>query len=40
VANFKYLEVIFKEENNKKIDLQERIKNDNKAFYAIEIFLK
>jgi hypothetical protein len=31
VENFKYLGVIFNENNNKQVDLQERIKNANKT---------
>jgi len=29
VENFKYLGVIFNEDNNNQVDFQERIKNDN-----------
>ena len=36
VENFKYLGVILNEDNNK-IDLQDRIKNANKTFYATKI---
>jgi hypothetical protein len=38
VENFKYLEVILNEDNNNQIDLQKRINNANKTFYATEIF--
>ena len=33
-----YLGVILNEDNNNQIDLQERIKNANKTFYATNIF--
>jgi len=38
VENLKYLRVILNEDNNNQIDLQERIKNANKTFYATKIF--
>jgi hypothetical protein len=38
VEDFKYLGVILNEDNSNQIDLQERIKNANKTFYATEIF--
>jgi hypothetical protein len=38
--NFKYLGVILNEDNNKQIDLEERIKNAKNIFYATKIFLK
>jgi hypothetical protein len=39
--NFKYLEVIFNEDNNSQRDLQERIKNANKSIlYATKFFFK
>jgi hypothetical protein len=38
VENFKYLVVILNEDNNNQIDLQERIKNANKTFYATKFF--
>ena len=38
VENFKYLGIILNEDNNIQIDLQERIKNANKTFYATNIF--
>ena len=34
VENFKYLGVIFNEDNNNQIDLQERIKNVNKIYFV------
>jgi hypothetical protein len=40
VDNFKYLGVILYEDNNHQIHLQERIKNSNKTFYAINFFFK
>jgi hypothetical protein len=33
VGNFKYLGVILNEDDNNQIDLQERIKNDNKTYF-------
>ena len=38
VENFKYLGVILNEDNSNQIDLQERIKNANKTFYATNFF--
>jgi len=38
VENFKYLGVILNEDNNNQINLQKRIKNANKTFYATEFF--
>jgi hypothetical protein len=38
VESFKYLGVVLNEDNNNQIDLQERIKNANKTFYATKIF--
>jgi len=38
VENFKYLGVIPNGDNNNQIDLQERIKNANKTFYATKKF--
>jgi hypothetical protein len=38
VENFKYLGVTLNEDNNKQIDLQERIKNANKIYFMIQIF--
>jgi hypothetical protein len=38
VENFKYLGVVLNEDNNKPIDLQERIKNANDTFYATKVF--
>jgi len=40
VENFKYLRVILNEDNNNQTDLQERIKNANKTYITIQIFLK
>jgi hypothetical protein len=40
VASFKYLGVILNEDNNKQIDLQERIKNANKTYFMLQNFLK
>jgi hypothetical protein len=38
VENFKYLGVIFNEDNNWQIDLQERIKNANKTYFMLKHF--
>jgi len=38
VENFKYFGVILNEDNDNQIDLQVRIKNVNKTFYAIKFF--
>jgi hypothetical protein len=40
VENFKYWGVIFSEDNNHQIDLQERIKNANKTYFRIQNFFK
>jgi hypothetical protein len=40
VASFKYLGVILNEDNNNQIDLQERIKNNNKTYFMLQKFLK
>jgi len=40
MENFKYLEVIFDEDINNQIDLQERIKNFNKTYFIIIINIK
>jgi hypothetical protein len=40
VDNFKYLGVILNEDNNNQIDLQERIKNDNKTTVCYKNLLK
>jgi len=40
VENFKYLGVMINEDNNKQIDLQERIKNSNKTYFMLEIFFE
>ena len=40
VENFKYLGVLLNEDNNNQIDLQERIKNANKTYFMLQIFLK
>jgi hypothetical protein len=40
VENFKYLGVTLNEDNNNRIDLQERIKNANKTYFMLQIFLK
>jgi len=39
VENFKYLGVILNEYNNNRTDLQERIKNANKAYFMLQKFL-
>jgi len=38
VENFKYLGVIFNEDNNNQTDLQKRIKNANKTYFMLQIF--
>jgi hypothetical protein len=38
VASFKYLGVILNEDNNNRIDLQERIKNANKTYFMLKKF--
>ena len=38
VENFKYLGVIFHEDNNHQIHLQERIKNANKTYFMLQKF--
>jgi len=40
LENFKYLGVILNEDNNNQIDLKERIKNTNKTYFMLQIFLK
>jgi hypothetical protein len=40
VEDFKYLGVILNEDNNNKIDLQERIKNANKTYFMLRKFFK
>ena len=40
VENFKYLRVILNEDNNKQIDLQEKIKNVNKTYFMLQTFFK
>ena len=40
VENFKYIGVTLNEDNNYKIDLQERIKNANKTYFILQNFLK
>ena len=40
VENFKYLGVILNEDNNNQIHLQERIKNANKTYFMLQLFLK
>jgi len=40
VENFKYLGVILNEDNNNQTHLQERIKNANKTYFMLQIFLK
>jgi hypothetical protein len=40
VASFKYLGIILNEDNNKQVDLQEGIKNDNKTYFMLQKFLK
>ena len=36
MENFKYLGVILDEDNNNRIDLQERLKNANKTYFMIQ----
>jgi len=38
VESFKYLGVIFNEDNNNQTDLQERIKNANKTYFMLQHF--
>ena len=40
MENFKYLGVIFNEDNDNQIDLQERIKNANKTYFMLQKFSK
>ena len=40
VENFKYLGVIFNEDNNNQTDLQKRIKNANKTYFMLQNFFK
>jgi len=40
VENFKYLRVLFNEDNNNQRDLQERIKNANKTYFMLQEFFK
>ena len=40
MENFKYSGVILNEDNNNRIDLQERIKNANKTYFMVHKFLK
>ena len=40
VKNFKYLGVILNEDNNRQIDLQERIKNANKTYFMLYKFFR
>ena len=40
MESFKYLRVILNEDNNNQIDLQERIKNDNKTYFMLQKFFK
>jgi len=40
VENFKYLGVMLNEDNNKQVDLQERIKNANKTYFMLQKFFK
>jgi len=40
VVIFKYLGVILNEDNNNKIDLQERMKNANKTYFMLQNILK
>ena len=40
MKNFKYLGVILNEDNNNQIDLQERMKNANKAYFMLQKFKK
>ena len=40
VENFKYLGVILNEDNNNQTHLQERIKNANKTYFMLQLFLK
>ena len=38
--HFKYLGFMLDEDNNKQIDLQERIKNANKTYFMLQKFFK
>jgi hypothetical protein len=38
--NFKYLGVIFNEDNNHQLHLQERIKNGNKTYFMLQNFFQ
>ena len=40
MENFKYLGDTLNEDNNNKIDLQARKKNDNKTYFVQQIFFK
>ena len=40
MENFKYLGVVFNENNINQIDLQERIKNANKTYFMLQKFFK
>ena len=40
MENFKYLGVVLNEDNNKPIDLQERMKNANKTYFMLQKFFK
>jgi len=40
VENFKYLGVMFNEDNNNQIDLQVRIKNANKTYFMLQKVFK
>ena len=40
VENFKYFGGTLNEDNNNQTDLQERIKNANKTYFMLQIFLK
>jgi hypothetical protein len=40
VENFKYLGVIFNEDNNNQIDLQERINNANRTYFMLQKIFK
>ena len=40
MESFKYLGVILNEDNSNQIDLQERIKNANKTYFMVQIFVK
>ena len=40
VENFRHLEVVLNEDNNRQTDLQESIKNANKTYFRLQNFFK